>query len=126
MIFNAVIISQLTYGLETLPLTSDLISRLNAFQMKGFRKILKINHPFYSRVSNAEILETLNLNVGEAKEIRIKTVSEMIEEKKIKLLGHCIRAEKDDPMRQPFFETRFHNVQKHIHQTSRTPAQKMA
>ena len=47
-------------------------------------------------------METLSLNVGEAKEIRIKTVSEMIEEKKIKLLGHCIRAENDDPMRQPF------------------------
>ena len=42
MIFNAIIISQLIYGLETLPLNENLVNKLDAFQMKGFRKILKI------------------------------------------------------------------------------------
>ena len=105
MIFNAIIISQLIYGLETLPLTSNLVSRFNAFQMKGFRKILKISHSYYSRVSNAEIITTLNQNADEAKQIKIKTVAEMINEKKLNLLGHCIRADLGDPMRQPFLKT---------------------
>ena len=98
-------ISQLIYGLETLPLTSNLVSRFNAFQMKGFRKILKISHSYYSRVSNAEIITTLNQNADEAKQIKIKTVAEMINEKKLNLLGHCIRADLGDPMRQPFLKT---------------------
>ena len=34
----------------------------------------------------------------------MKTVSEIIAEKKINLLGHCIRASTDDPIRQPFLK----------------------
>ncbi len=38
LVYNAVVISQLIYGLETLPLTNNLLNKLDAFQMRGFRK----------------------------------------------------------------------------------------
>ena len=43
MVYNAVIRTKLLYGLETLELPTSQNSRLEAFQLKGFRKILKMN-----------------------------------------------------------------------------------
>ena len=42
LIFNAVCISKLAYGLETLIATEATLHKLNTVQMKGLRKILKI------------------------------------------------------------------------------------
>ena len=62
-------------------------ARLN-FQMKGFRKILKIDHAYYSRVSNQTVLETLNRNIGEEKKYKPnKRVSKIIVQKSLSLLG---------------------------------------
>ena len=65
LVYNACVISQLIYGLETIPLTDGLINKLDAFQMKGFRKIVQIDHTYYSRVSNKTVMDTLNRNIGE-------------------------------------------------------------
>ena len=43
LIFDAVIKSQLLYGMETMQLTDALIKKLDAFQMKGLRNILGKN-----------------------------------------------------------------------------------
>ena len=51
-VYNAVIVSQLTYGLSTLQMTPTMLNRLDAFQMRGLRYILKIEHSYYSRISN--------------------------------------------------------------------------
>ena len=48
-------------------------------------------------------METLNRNIGEEKSIQIKRVSEIITEKTLTLLGHCIRCPKTDPMNDPIF-----------------------
>ena len=45
-VYNAIIVAQLTYGLNTLQLTPALLARLDAFQMRGLRYILKIEHSF--------------------------------------------------------------------------------
>ena len=55
--YNAVIISKLIYGLETMYLNDSLIKRLDAFHMIGLRHILGIEHAYWSRTSNEEILE---------------------------------------------------------------------
>ena len=41
-VYNAIIVSQLTYGLSTVQLTPSMLNRLDAFQMRGFRYILII------------------------------------------------------------------------------------
>ncbi len=40
--YDAVVMSKLVYGLETLQLTRAEQRRLDAFQMRGVRKILRI------------------------------------------------------------------------------------
>ena len=42
LVYNAIIISQLTYGLNTLNITPGIKDRLNAFHMRGLRYMLKI------------------------------------------------------------------------------------
>ena len=59
-VYNAVIVSQLVYGLETMYLNESLLKRLDAFQMTGIRHILGIQHAYWSRTSNLEILEKAN------------------------------------------------------------------
>ena len=63
-VYNAVVISQLVYGLETLYLSSSLIKRLDAFHIRGIRHIMGIEHSYWSRTSNEEILFKANWLVG--------------------------------------------------------------
>ena len=58
--YNAVIIAQISYDMNTVHLTPAMLNRLDAFQMKGFRYIFKIDHAYYSRVSNQEIYEKIS------------------------------------------------------------------
>ena len=53
-VYNAVIIAQISYGMNTVQLTQAMLNRLDAFQMRGLRYILKIEHAYYSGVSNQE------------------------------------------------------------------------
>ena len=127
-VYNAVIVSQLVYGLETMYLNESLLKRLDAFQMTGIRHILGIEHAYWSRTSNLEILEKANwiLNGSEditkrwknfmfpKKERRIQLISEVLKFKKIKLLGHVIRSEEEDPLFQATFTTEGkYNVYEH-------------
>ena len=59
-VYNAVIISKLIYELETMYLNDSLIKRLDAFHMRGLRHILGIEHAYWSRTSNEEIIEKAN------------------------------------------------------------------
>ena len=118
-VYNAVIISRLLYGIESLEFTESLKTRLNAFQMKGLRHILKIDHSFWSHVTNNEIIGKANvvadtkenitsnwqqiLQNRNNKERQIKLVSEVIEDRQTKLLGHILRSNDGDPMKQVCF-----------------------
>ena len=104
------VISQLVYGLETMYLNEGIIKRLDAFHMRGIRHILGIEHAYWSRASNEEIIMRANWILENAEDItaewrefvipknenvrKIKLVSEILEDKKIKLLGHVMRCEK--------------------------------
>ena len=56
-VYNAIIIAQLTYGLSTVHMTPAMLKRLDAFQMRELRYILKVEHSYYSRVSNQEVYD---------------------------------------------------------------------
>ena len=54
-IFNACVVTKLLFGLETVSCSSVSAKRLDAFPAKSLRKILHIQHSFYSRIPNATI-----------------------------------------------------------------------
>jgi len=117
-VYNAVIVSQLTYGLSTLQMTPTMLNRLDAFQMRGLRYILKIEHSYYSRISNQEVFDKINIILNKGTDINIPwqefitanrfdkpkyvvKLSDYVMNQQNTLLGHVIRADPLDPMRQP-------------------------
>ena len=54
LIFQAVIISQLVYGLETLIATESILHKLDTFHMDGLRKILGVPPTFIDRTNTDE------------------------------------------------------------------------
>eukprot|EP00972_Heterocapsa_arctica_P071268 10527045-Heterocapsa_arctica.AAC.1 len=51
-VYDAIIVSKLPHGLESLCLTEADQAKLDAFQIRGLRKILGIKHSFWSKVAN--------------------------------------------------------------------------
>ena len=120
-VYNAIIVSQLTYGLSTVQMTPVMLKRLDAFQMRGLRYILKIEHSYYSRISNQEVYDKININKGTDinitwqefiaaehfdKRKTIVKLSDYVMRQQNKLLGHVIRADTLDPMRLPTINSR--------------------
>ena len=116
-VYNAIIISQLIYGLNTIHLTNSCLKTLDTFQLRGLRQILGIKAAFHSRISHDKVIEKANIimNNGEDLDInweqfktektgakeRIIRISEMIKKKQNTLLGHLIRAETwDETLRE--------------------------
>ena len=61
LVFHAVIRSKLLYGLETAMLTDSAQHKLNVFQLKGLRKIMRLKTTFVDRAnSNAKVMEKAN------------------------------------------------------------------
>lgn len=87
IIYDAVIRSKLLYGLETVQLTEAMAKKLNAFQMRGLRQILKKNHTFYNRAhSNQHVIDEGNKEINKNRKgtpKKIKLFSEFHEERKI-------------------------------------------
>ena len=49
IVYDAVIRSKLVYGLDCIKIPEDALNNLNAFQLKGLRKILNMNTTFVNR-----------------------------------------------------------------------------
>ena len=95
-VFNSTIKSTLMYGLETIQLTQGEHNKIDAFQMKNSQNPADIHRamtdkPISQRSSN---------------EIRSQywKISETWRQQKLKLLGHILRARREDPLRQVLFE----------------------
>ena len=59
--WNALIKSKLLYGLHTMVLKTGQITKLQAVQMKGLRKIIKAQHPYINRHNtNGRIIQRVN------------------------------------------------------------------
>ncbi len=70
-VYNAVIIAQISYGMNTVQLTQAMLNRLDAFQMRGLRYILKIEHAYYSGVSNQEVYDKINIVLNKGTDINM-------------------------------------------------------
>ena len=110
LVFNAVICSKLLYGLETLEPTETAGRLLDTFQLKGLRKILKLNTTFIQRRnSNEYVFRRANEVLGgpaEGRMRKIRPLTEILQERKLKLLGHILRRERQHPLHQSTFATR--------------------
>ena len=111
--FDAGIRSKLLYALETAELTKSLINRIDAFQLRGLRGILRMKHSYHDITStNATVLENATIEVyrkGPPEVVarnanrHIQKFSDMYKRPQKKLLGHVLRAEDSDPLRQVSF-----------------------
>ena len=99
-IYGAVTVAKLMYGLTSIPLSKADASKIDAFQMRGLRKILKVKHPYWSRTSNKKLLETANDKLGneQDKNCLTKLPSRLIERQTL-LFAHTIRLEEQDPLK---------------------------
>ena len=109
LVFNAVIVSKVLYGLETLEPTETVGNLLNTFQLKGLRKILKLNTTFIDRENNNEFIfkkanEAVNSPTNGV-DRKIKPLTTILDNRRIKLLGHVIRRDPSHPQKQVTFTT---------------------
>ena len=91
LVFDAVIRSKLVYGLESVMIPSFLMSKLNALQLNGLRKILNMKTTYIDRANtNQEVFRRANSYknpLGQAGK-NIRQFKEYINAQQCKLLGH--------------------------------------
>ena len=91
----------LLYGLETIQLNQSELHRLDAFQIKGYRRILHIPPTSVDRtMTNASVKELLKNLYG----VTVVEFSKLWLKREIQLLRHIIRSDPQDPMRQVLFQ----------------------
>lgn len=93
-IFVVCIISKLLYGLQTSWLTKVQRTKLDGFQARCVRKICGIQHSYWSRITNAEVLSY----VGAPK------LSYLLLEQQLLVFGKIPRRPPDDVLRKAVFE----------------------
>ena len=100
-VLNSVIFGKSLYGLETIQLTRAEQDRIDAFQMKMFRRVLQVPPTHVDREwTNQKVIRML-IDTTKYKHVRL---SETWRKRKITLLGHILRSPTTDPMRQVLFE----------------------
>ena len=105
-VYDAVIRSKLVYGLNSTELSVGAISHLNAFQLKGLRRILKMKTTFVERSnSNQKVFAAANAIKNPKREEGkdIVTFSSFLHKQANQLLAHTIRAEEGDPLKECTF-----------------------
>ena len=93
-IFNACVCTKLSYGLFSAAMTATEQRRLDGFQARCLRRILKIAHAFYSRISNKTVLRL----AGEV------PLSEKIVEHQQQYLAKLAARDDTDPARRCVFQ----------------------
>ena len=93
------IVAKLMYGLTSIPFSKADANKVDALQMRGLRKILKVKHPYWSRISNKKLLEMANDKLGNEQDKSCLTkLSSRLIERHIVLFAHTIRLEDQDPL----------------------------
>ncbi|MCS5642106.1 MAG: reverse transcriptase family protein, partial [Dehalococcoidia bacterium] len=110
-VFEAVVMAVLCYGLDSIVLTKALRDRLDYFQAKCIRHILKVQAAYYSKISNKRILDEAS-SLLHGVEGKIKAVSKTIGDRAITLLGHIVRADDGDQMKQIAIDAEYRRVER--------------
>ena len=94
-IYEACVVSRLLYGLHTSWLNEAEKKRLDAFHVRCLRQICGIQDAYFSRVSNARVLETA----------ASKPMRDWLLDQQLQLYGHVARKEDGDPVREATLQT---------------------
>ena len=94
-LFKSLILSKLQYGLESVWLNQCERKQLDAFHCKCLRRIMKIQHSFFSRISNMQVLAA-------ASEEYLSTT--MIKQQ-LKSFGRIATANDTHPLRRLVFDS---------------------
>ncbi len=89
-IFEACVLSKLLYCLHTAWLNKHELARLDAFQAKCLRQILRIPHSYMSRVTNKSVLQ----------QALAERLSTTLLKRQLLFLAHVARKPGDDPVRR--------------------------
>ena len=89
-IYYACIATRIIYGLETLNLTNKDITRLQVFEHRTIRRILRIPASMISHISNEAIMSRAKVE---------KCLPKILLASQLRLVGHIIRAPVRDPLR---------------------------
>ena len=106
-VYDAIIRNKLLYGLETVHLTQTQQKKVNAFQLRGIRKILGLSTTFVNRSNRNEyVLQRANEEIGHTPGTpsKIKSFSELLKDRRMKFAGHILRSNNSDPLRRVSFE----------------------
>jgi hypothetical protein len=106
------------YGLETIPFTKEQEGRLDYFQANCYRRILKIQAAFYSRVSNKQILDIVSNHLFEEPG-KVSTLSRQVSDRAITLLGHVVRSDENDHSRRIAIDAEFRRVERYKRRVGR-------
>ena len=93
--------------METVQLTRAMCKKIDAFQLRGLRKILNMHTTHINRANtNKKVYEeATRIAYPKADDHRtVKPFSVYHADKKASLLGHILRAEDRDPLRQVTFQ----------------------
>ena len=105
-VWNAVIRSKLTYGLVTIQINKDKANQLNAFQLKGIRRILGWKTTYIERENtNKKLRQAANtiINAGKPErkhKLQFEELTNRIKNDRIKYMGHLLREDKNEPTRK--------------------------
>ena len=106
-VYDAIIKAITLYGLETVHITKAQIDRLHAMHTKGLRNILKLKHTYIDRSSTYERIWTMEndkIKTGKHTNAQVFSFESTLKQRRIKFLGHILRAANNDPMRAITFQ----------------------
>ena len=87
-------------GLGTIQLTQNGMDKIDAFQIKCIRRILRIPPTFIDRSQTNQTVR----DKGSQYNVDMTRFSETCNMQKLKLFGHTLRAQHNDPLRQVLFD----------------------
>ena len=108
-VWNAVIKTKLTYCLVTVQINKDRASRLDAFQLKGIRRILNWKTTYIERRNtNKRLRQEANKIINQGKteaegRDQFEELTKRLKRDRIKYLGHLLREDKREPTRRATF-----------------------
>ena len=117
-VFNAIIKTKLMYGLATIQLTQNEMDKNDAFQIECIRRILRIPPTFMDRSqTNQTVRDTASQYT-----VDMTRFSETPKMQKLKLFGHILREQHNDPDRQVLFDYGTYSPPKRTFQSLNIPA----
>lgn len=102
-IYDMVIRAKLVYGLDTLMVLPSHEKLLQSFQLKGLRQILKLKTTFVDRRNTNEFVFKCANKAKPSGTAPILPIPTYLHKQRQKHLGHIIRADNSDPVRQVTF-----------------------